>query len=204
MSFIFTNNDKFNLPRIMMQFEPFMASGDEFPFCTIKFMERTKDSLKNRKLIKKVGDHYFHQSDDNIVVANATSFVLIRKDFSQMDVYLPPNGFFVETQLAFLLLQGYRYILAHHGQFQMHSAVVIHNGCGIAFCGLPGAGKSTQAHLWEEHLEAEALNLDQPCIFFKDDEVYISGSPWSGKEDCYKNDVFPLKAIVFVEQAKDT
>ena len=88
----------------MMQFEPFMTSGDEFPFCTINFMERTKDSLKNRKLIKKVGDHYFHQSDDNIVVANATSFVLIKNNFSEMDVYLPPNGSFVETQLALLLL----------------------------------------------------------------------------------------------------
>ena len=187
----------------MMQFEPFMTSGDEFLFCTINFMERTKESLKNRKLIKKVGDHYFHQLDDNIVVANATSFVLIKNNFSEMDVFLPPNGFFVETQLAFLLLQGYRYILAHHSHFQMHSAVVIHDGCGIAFCGLPGAGKSTQAHLWEEHLGAEALNLDQPCIFFKDDEVYISGSPWSGKEDCYKNKQVPLKAIFFVEQAPE-
>ena len=187
----------------MMQFEPFMANGDKFPFCTINFMERTKESLKNRKLIKKVGDHYFHQADDNIVVANATSFVLIRNNFSQMDVYLPPNGYFVETQLAFLLLQGYRYILAHHGQFQMHSAVVIHDGCGIAFCGLPGAGKSTQAHLWEEHLGAEALNLDQPCIFFENDKVYVSGSPWSGKEDCYKTDVAPLKAIFFIEQSKE-
>ena len=200
MSFKLINNDKFNLPRILMQFEPFMASGDEFSFCTIKFMERPKGGLQNKKLIKKVGDHYFYQSDDNIVVANATSFVLIRNDFSQMDVYLPPNGFFVETQLAFLLLQGYRYILAHHGQFQMHSAVVVHDGCGIAFCGLPGAGKSTQAHLWEEHLGAEALNLDQPCIFFGDDEVLVSGSPWSGKEDCYKSKQVPLKAIFFVDQ----
>ncbi len=203
MPFKLSNNDNFNLPRIMMQFEPFMANGDEFPFCSINFMETTEESLKNRKLVKKVGDHYFHQLDDNIVVANATSFVLIRKDFSQMDVYLPPNGYFVETQLAFLLLQGYRYILAHHGQFQMHSAVVVHDGCGIAFCGLPGAGKSTQAHLWEKYLGAEALNLDQPCIFFENNEVYVSGSPWSGKEDCYKNKRVPLKAIFYVVQAPE-
>jgi hypothetical protein len=33
--------------------------------------------------------------------------------------------------------------------------------------------------------------------------VLVSGSPWSGKEECYKSDVAPLKAIVFVEQAKE-
>ena len=203
MPFKLINNGKFNLSRILMQFNSFTESEDEFPFCTINFVERPKDGLQNKKLIKKVGDHYFYQSDDNIVVANATSFVLIRNDFSQMDVYLPPNGYFVETQLAFLILQAYRYILAHNGQFQMHSAVVVHDGCGVAFCGLPGAGKSTQAHLWEEHLGAEALNLDQPCIFFEDDGVHVSGSPWSGKEDCYKNKQVPLKAIFFVEQAPE-
>jgi hypothetical protein len=58
-------------------------------------------------------------------------------------------------------------------------------------------------HLWEEYLGAEALNLDQPCIFFEDDGVYVSGSPWSGKEDCYKNKRVPLKAIFFVEQAPE-
>ena len=31
----------------------------------------------------------------------------------------------------------------------------------------------------------------------------MSGSPWSGKEDCYKAEVAELKAIVFVEQAKE-
>jgi hypothetical protein len=52
-------------------------------------------------------------------------------------------------------------------------------------------------------LNARAINLDQPCILFKDDKVLASGSPWSGKEDCYKSDVVPLKAIFFVEQAKE-
>ena len=40
-------------------------------------------------------------------------------------------------------------------------------------------------------------------LLFEDDEVYVSGSPWSGKEDCYKNKQVPLKAIFFVEQAPE-
>lgn len=103
----------------------------------------------------------------------------------------------------FLLLNAYRYVLVHNGHFQIHSAAVTKDGYGVAFCGVPGAGKSTQAHLWEEYLGAQALNLDQPVILFDEDAVLVSGSPWSGKEDCYKSDVVPLKAIVFVEQANE-
>lgn len=203
MSFLLVNTDKFNLSCICKQFAPFTDTENRFPFCCYRFQERPVDLLYKQTQIKKVGDHSFCLFEDNIVVANATSFVLLRNNLTDVDVYLPRKGKIVEPQVSFLMLQAYRYILAANGHFQMHSATVIHDGCAVAFCGLPGAGKSTQAHLWEQYLQAEALNLDQPCIFFEDDGVCISGSPWSGKEECYKNRQAPLKAIFFVEQAPE-
>lgn len=203
MEFLLVDADKFDLDSILKQFEPFSECSTESDTCCVHFKERPKDFLKNKTRFKKVGDHSFYLFDNDIVVANATSFVLIRDNFTNMDVLLVRGRKHPIQQISFLLLQGYRYILANKGHFQMHSAVVIRNGVGIAFCGLPGAGKSTQAHLWEEHLNAEALNLDQPCVFFKENEVYVSGSPWSGKEDCYKNKMVPLKAIFYVEQAPE-
>ena len=45
--------------------------------------------------------------------------------------------------------------------------------------------------------------MDQPIILFEKDTVLVSGSPWSGKEDCYKNKQVPLKAIFFVEKSQN-
>lgn len=203
MYFSLENTQGFSLERIKEQFAPFDTPCDKLPPCRIRFTEKPKDILKKMNMLSKVGDHRFYLAEDFIAVANATSFVLVKNNFTDLEVLLSVGGKYPETQVAFLMLQGYRYVLAHHGQFQMHGAAVEHNGCGVVFCGLPGAGKSTQAHLWEEHLGARALNLDQPCIFFEDESVHISGSPWSGKESCYKNRQVPLKAVFFVEKAKE-
>lgn len=203
MSFILKGIDEFDLAEINENFSPFTKGEDKLPLCTVRFFDRPKDLLNGRTRFKKAGDHSFYILEEGVMVANATSFALLRKNFREMDVYIPKKGKYPNRQLAFLMLQAYRYALCYFGHFQMHATVVTINGEAVAFCGLSGAGKSTQAHLWAEHLGAQALNLDQPVILFKDEKVLASGSPWSGKEDCYKTDVAPLKAVFFIEQAKE-
>lgn len=191
------------MDNIKQQFSVFLNGNSELPFCRINFYERNRKISEGLKLLKKVGDFSYYVANDGVVIADATTYAVVHNRYTEIDIYLPPQGKYVESQVSFLMLQAYRYVLANAGQFQMHSAVVTHDGYGVAFCGIPGAGKSTQAHLWEEHLGADALNLDQPCVLFKNDDVFVSGSPWSGKENCYKKDIVPLKTIFFVEQAKE-
>lgn len=202
MSFLLKGTENHSLSQIKKQFSSFEV-GDKLPFCSINFLDRPPNILDNKILYKRVGEHSFYDLQDGVMVANATTFAIMRENYSVMDVLLPHNVSVPERQTAFLMLQAYRYTLANAGHFQMHSAVVIEDGYGVAFCGVPGAGKSTQAHLWIEHLGSEALNLDQPCIIFDNDDILVSGSPWSGKEDCYKNKAAMLKAIFFVEKAKE-
>jgi hypothetical protein len=203
MSFILKGIDKFDLDEINDHFSPFTKGENKLPDCTIRFFDMPKDLLNGRVPFKRAGGHSFYIFEEGVMVANATSFALLRENFCEMDVYIPKKGKYPNRQLAFLMLQAYRYALCYFGHFQMHATVVTINGEAVAFCGLSGAGKSTQAHLWEKHLGAQALNLDQPVILFENDKVLASGSPWSGKEDCYKTDVAPLKAIFFIEQAKE-
>ncbi len=99
------------------------------------------------------------------------------------------------------LVRAYSYTAIYNGVFIIHSAAINYNGDGILFCGVPGAGKSTQSRLWQKVLGAEPLNNDQPCIVFKDGVPFVHGTPWSGKEPCYKNEMAPVKAIVFIEKA---
>ena len=203
MSFRLEQTEGFALNEIKRQFAPFEMQMDKLPFCRIRFFDRTVDVIRRAARIAKLAEHAFYTTDRGIMVSNATCYAEVVEDHTGIDVYLPRDGKVPQRQLAFLMLQAYRYILCHNGQFQMHGAVVTCQGKGIAFCGIPGAGKSTQAHLWEQYKDAQALNLDQPAILFEEDQVLVSGSPWSGKEDCYRPDTAPLAAIFFVEQAPE-
>ena len=203
MSFRLEQTEGFALNEIKRQFAPFEAQMDKLPFCRIRFFDRTPDVIRRGTRMAKLGGHSFYTTDRGIMVANYACFAEIVDNFTGIDVYLPRNDKVPQRQLSFLILQAYRYILCNAGHFQMHSAVVTCHGKGIAFCGIPGAGKSTQAHLWEQYRDAQALNLDQPAILFEAGQVLVSGSPWSGKEDCYLPDTAPLAAIFFVEQAPE-
>lgn len=203
MGFAFHGAEELDLPIIKRRFEKFFGGADRLPFCDVCFKERPEGVLSGRKPTGVAGSYSFYLSDEGISIDDGISVAFVPHTFDAMDVYLPSSGRYMEVGLAHLMLHAYRYILVHAGNFQMHSAVVIKNDVGIAFCGSPGAGKSTQAHLWEKYRSAFALNLDQPCVILRNDPILVSGSPWSGKEDCYSTDAFPLKAIFFVEQAKE-
>ena len=77
-----------------------------------------------------------------------------------------------------------------------------YRGNGFVFLGKSGTGKSTHARLWLENVEdTSLLNDDNPVIRLEDDNVFVYGSPWSGKTPCYKNERIKLKAIVRLSQA---
>ena len=85
----------------------------------------------------------------------------------------------------------------------LHAAVLEADGCGYAFLGRSGTGKSTHTGLWLEHIEgSRIINGDKPVLHFAKDEVYAFGTPWMGKEGRGCKAKTPLKALVFLEQAK--
>jgi hypothetical protein len=85
-----------------------------------------------------------------------------------------------------------------------HAAIVSYQDKGYMFLGKSGTGKSTHARLWLRNFpEATLLNDDNPVVRIVDGKsIQVFGSPWSGKTPCYKNEVYPLGAIVALSQAK--
>ena len=83
----------------------------------------------------------------------------------------------------------------------IHSAAAVYENDAVLFCGLSGAGKSTQANLWKAYLNCSILNYDKPCIIQDGGTMYAHGCPWSGKEELLLNEYHPLKAIVYVVQS---
>ena len=92
--------------------------------------------------------------------------------------------------------------MAKEGFSAVHSSTIVVDGRAVMFLGESGTGKSTHTRLWRENIAgATLLNDDSPFIGLKDDQVMVYGSPWSGKTPCYKNQNYPLHAIVRLSQA---
>ena len=195
------------------RFAPFFG-GDRLPDCVIDLYEKADgkvlfaDSAFSCYIDADelpggvtAGDYCFAPCGDGIVVRDRRcALVWAHDNYRKIDAVIHKTDIYAPI-LAQVLMQAYRYTLLFSGGLLIHSACVVKDGGAVLFCGVPGAGKSTQARLWEQVLGAEALNNDQTAVLWDKETVLAHGTPWSGKEPCYKNGAYPLRAIVFVEKS---
>lgn len=132
------------------------------------------------------------------------SVMRVNRNFESAEIYLnceePYNGY----ALSFFLMFVYAQRCVLFDTFLLHASVVVKDGTGYAFMGKSGTGKSTHSRLWLRSLEnTSLLNDDNPAIRIcrGTKEVKISGTPWSGKTPCYKNETVKLGALVRLVQS---
>mgnify|MGYP004613623703 FL=1 len=84
--------------------------------------------------------------------------------------------------------------------FLMHGAVIAWKDQGYLFAAPSGTGKSTHLALWKKYLgdQAEVINGDKPLLKVTEDEVWVYGTPWAGKEQWQVNKKVTLKGICFL------
>lgn len=86
----------------------------------------------------------------------------------------------------------------------IHASTIVKDSEAILFLGESGTGKSTHTKLWMKYIEnSYLLNDDSPLLRIENDEIFVYGSPWSGKTHCYQQKMVPLKAIVRLSQYPD-
>lgn len=106
----------------------------------------------------------------------------------------------IRPDVVFSLI-GIEELVAKSNGCVLHSSFVEKNGSAILFIGPCSIGKSTQANLWREYADAVVINGDKTMIFEKDGVFYASGMPFSGSsKDCI-NKVFPVKAVISLQQS---
>ena len=132
-----------------------------------------------------------------------TSYVVSSDFFRQSVVYYSTSiDHFSIRDITVPLNQCFRYRAIYCRSIVMHASAVIYNGKAILFTGVSGVGKSTQAQLWREYVGAEILNYDQALVFLQENSIKVCGTPWAGKENIYRTEIYPLQAIVIVEKAE--
>ncbi len=85
-----------------------------------------------------------------------------------------------------------------------HSSYIRIKDEAVLFTAPSGTGKSTQADLWVKYRNAELLNGDRSAVLLEEDGVFVHGIPFSGSSSVRKNVKLPLRAIVYLAQAKQT
>ena len=114
-----------------------------------------------------------------------------------------PNLTLDETHYVYMGEGFYRKLLGFDG-FLLHSSCIEKDGEAYLFSAKSGTGKSTHTHLWMETLEGvHMINDDKPALRKIDGKIYACGTPFSGKNDESSNMLVPVKAIVFIERAKE-
>ena len=103
--------------------------------------------------------------------------------------------------LRYVLWTAYGMAALHRGAVPVHSSAVVCGGKAVLCLGESGTGKSTHTRLWRENIEGSfLLNDDSPIVRVESGGVYAYGSPWSGKTPCFRQERYPVAALLRIVQ----
>ncbi len=107
-----------------------------------------------------------------------------------------------QRMIRFIIWIAFGIATSHLDTVPIHTSTITYQGRNVLFLGESGTGKSTHTRLWRENIPgATLLNDDSPIIRAIDGDIFVYGSPWSGKTPCYKNERYPLAGCVRLSQA---
>ncbi|MBL1407280.1 hypothetical protein [Sphingobacterium faecale] len=125
-------------------------------------------------------------------------------EFSKLTIYVVKDELYTANILSWFLMMAFGQTILKRNRVMIHASVVERDGMAYAFLGKSGTGKSTHSELWLRHLDnVTLLNDDNPILSIEEGQLYVYGTPWSGKTACYVNKRVPLKAIVRLRKAQE-
>jgi len=146
------------------------------------------------------GGYQFIIKDIN---GNDCCLLQANKDFSQCRCALNGSYNMRCFGLNNALMLAFAFAGCHRQTLLIHASLVRCDGRGYAFIAKSGTGKSTQVSSWLRYIPGcDLMNDDNPIVRIIGDDVFIYGSPWSGKTPCYRQVKAPLGAVTRIDRAK--
>ncbi|MDR0326557.1 MAG: hypothetical protein LBI19_10760 [Oscillospiraceae bacterium] len=155
-----------------------------------------------------VGDDYVYlMSADDFV-----TYIQFNEDLSCFTINIGKNDDGQDEQAREFLIECVNSALrrifimsvAQRGGICLHSSTIRWNGDAICFSAGSGTGKTTHTNLWRETFPGvDVLNGDKGYLLYKEGAAYFYSAPWCGTSGECINTAAPLKAVVFLEQAKE-
>ncbi len=147
------------------------------------------------------GIQYVGEPSSHVLQRTESSVEMLcaNKNWSKATVYAKN---YIDTEYS-LPLAAICSRFAEFSTLFLHGSFVEYQGNGVVFTGYSGVGKTTQARLWNEYLNAEPVNGDKVFLRVTDGEIFAFGSPWKGSSEFCLNKKAPLKGVVVLRQAKE-
>lgn len=127
-------------------------------------------------------------------------------EISEADIENEQTGNFSPAYLETIaLLRKIAEIIPQDNCMLCHGAAISCDHNGYIFMAPSQTGKTTHVTLWQKYLKDRVLivNGDKPILRFCNDEIFVHGTPWAGKEGINCNTSVKLKAICFLKQSKE-
>ncbi len=160
----------------------------------------TKSSHDNSVTVYQKGSEIFHHT----YMGTLPGALTVLNGSCRIDSFFTPESFpFMADERYVWSSLCFPQILLERGTLYIHSSYINVNGKGIVFCGDCGAGKSTQAKLWQDYCAAEIINGDKSLISVSENGVFVHGMPGCGTSGICKNVSLPLEAIVLLQKGAE-
>ena len=152
---------------------------------------------------------------DELRLAEGARYVVISsRDYSDMTAWVSDKTFYIERMghrfqaspsvpLSSSIRAACEAEMVTRDGLPLHASLVEKDGFGVIFLGPSGMGKSTQAKLWQQYLGADFLIGDRPGMRKIDGMWYGFGMPWDGKDSIHRQVSVPVRALIWLEQAKE-
>ncbi len=204
-------NMNVDLGRTLPSFRPFLANSTAGEGTLIDIEVSDSPQQRDMEGLEKLND-VDYILDERFVLERAPESYLTsilsddgeRKwtmessmDFSVSTVSIQASELYTTNKLSWLIMIAFGQACVKCDTLLLHASAVKVGEMAYAFLGKSGTGKSTHSELWMDHVDGcELLNDDNPAVrAFEDGSIYIYGTPWSGKKDCYLNQRARLAGI---------
>lgn len=115
------------------------------------------------------------------------SLIVSSIDFSEVTVALRGNDIMRRFGLTNALMMSYAFRSSFFSTLLLHASVIRYKDYAYAFTAKSGTGKSTHVAQWLQNIDGcDMINDDNPIIRIEQGDVFLYGSPWSGKTPCYR------------------
>ena len=151
---------------------------------------------------KYMRDYEVDETEYELYIEPTVEQIAYERELGEEIHGIPQNDAMCEAVAILRVICDY---IIQRGGFFLHCSCLKYKGEAIIFTAPSGTGKSTHAALWRRHFgdEVEMINDDKPLVREKDGRFIIYGTPWNGKHGLGNNISAPIKAIVFIKQAKE-
>ncbi len=163
------------------------------------FVEDTRQTEDGQTIVSG----RFSDGEKAIVYIWGNRRAFVRSAANYTTATLHTTHFRLQNAIDNTLMMLFAFATAPHHTLLFHSSTVVWQDWGYMFLGISGTGKSTHSRLWLKNIEhTHLLNDDNPVVRISPEGTpIVYGSPWSGKTPCYKNEQYPVGAIVMLHQA---